>query len=233
LNQRRCAGFLSVVAIVGLTAVAAAHDPIRTRVTWNGDIARIVEARCVSCHDADARGTMSLASYEAARPWARAIKEEVLTRRMPKWQAARGYGSFSNDPSLSPFQIALVVAWADGGAPRGTEAEAKAAPAQTALVAAPRNSSHVRDIRMACGDERAPTGTLLAFRPELEPRHSVGVAITLPDGRREIIGWIRDYDDSAPTTYRLRSPLRIPDGSTITAEATGACALTLTVEESR
>ncbi len=123
--SRRSAQFLSAVAIVGFSAIAAAHDPIKTRVTWNGDIARIVEARCVSCHGAEARGTMSLASYEAARPWARAIKEEVLTRRMPTWQAARGYGDFSNDPSLSPFQIALVVAWADGGAPRGTDTDLK------------------------------------------------------------------------------------------------------------
>ena len=49
----------------------------------------------------DGRGPMSLATYEDARPWARAIKEEVMTRRMPKWHAVRGYGDFSNDPSLS------------------------------------------------------------------------------------------------------------------------------------
>ena len=66
---------------------------------------------------------MSLATYEDARPWARAIKEEVMTRRMPKWQAVRGYGDFSNDPSLSAFDIALVVAWADGGAPKGIESD--------------------------------------------------------------------------------------------------------------
>ena len=58
---------------------------------------------------------MSLAVYEDARPWAKAIKEEVLTRRMPKWHAARGYGDFSNDPSLSPFEIALIASWADAG----------------------------------------------------------------------------------------------------------------------
>ena len=66
---------------------------------------------------------MSLATYEEARPWARAIKEEVLTRRMPIWHAVRGYGDFSNDPSLSAFDIALVSAWVDGGAPKGTAAD--------------------------------------------------------------------------------------------------------------
>ena len=44
------------------------------------------------------------------------MREEVLARRMPKWHAARGYGAFANDPSLSAFDISLIVAWADGGA---------------------------------------------------------------------------------------------------------------------
>ena len=148
--SRRSAQFLSAVAIVGFSAIAAAHDPIKTRVTWNGDIARIFEARCVSCHSAEARGTMALASYEAARPWARAIKEEVLTRRMPKWQAARGYGDFSNDPSLSPFQIALVVAWADGGAPRGTDADLRTTPAPATAVDTMRDPAGAREIKVAC-----------------------------------------------------------------------------------
>jgi hypothetical protein len=113
---------LCIAAGVILTLAAPfAHDPITTRVTWNDDISRIVEARCVTCHAPDGRAPMSLATYEEARPWARAIKEEVLTRRMPKWHAVRGYGDFSNDPSLSAFEIALVAAWVDGGSPRGTD----------------------------------------------------------------------------------------------------------------
>ena len=231
--SRRSAHFLSAAAIVGFSAIAAAHDPIKTRVTWNGDIARIVEARCVSCHGPEARGTMSLASYEAARPWARAIKEEVLTRRMPTWRAARGYGDFSNDPSLSPFQIALVVAWADGGAPRGTDADLRTTPATATAVDTIHEPAGAREIKVACREQRAPMGTLLAIRPDLEPKGSIGVAVNLPDGRREIVGWIRDYDPANPTTYRLRVPLSVPDGSTLTVEAAGACSLTLTVAESR
>ena len=84
-----------------------------------------------------------------ARPWARAIKEEVLTRRMPKWQAARGYGDFSNDPSLSPFEIALMVAWADGGAPRGTDADLKTQPASLRpRPKRPRDPAGAREIKL-------------------------------------------------------------------------------------
>ena len=58
------------LSVFAAAAVLAAHDPITTRVTWIGEISRIVEARCASCHSSSARGTMSLASDEEARPWA-------------------------------------------------------------------------------------------------------------------------------------------------------------------
>jgi hypothetical protein len=60
---------------------------------------------------------MSLTTYENVRPWARAIKEQVLARRMPKWHAARGFGSFTNDPTLTPIEQAMLVSWIDGGLP--------------------------------------------------------------------------------------------------------------------
>ena len=94
--------------------------------------------RCVRCHSPRATGPMSLITYEDARPWARAMREEVLSRRMPKWHAARGYGEFANDPRLSPFDIALVVAWVDGGAIRGPQQAMQTAPAQEALPPIPR-----------------------------------------------------------------------------------------------
>jgi len=214
-------------------AAVWAHDPIRTRVTWTGDIAPIVEARCASCHKPDGRGPMSLQTYEDARPWARAIKEEVMTRRMPKWHAVRGYGDFSNDPSLSPFEIALISAWADGGAPRGTEANAKAAPSAARAARDEPFAQATREVTLPCGEQPAPDGTLLAVRPHLDPGDSVGIAVRLPDGRREIVAWIKDFDHDFSATYRLRVPLALPAGSVIASDARGGCALTLTVEARR
>jgi hypothetical protein len=174
---------------------------------------------------------MSLATYEDARPWARAIKEEVMTRRMPKWQAVRGYGDFSNDPSLSPFDIALVAAWADGGAPQGTEADTSknATPIIKSRSAddAPRPS---REVTFPCGDRPAPEGTLIAVRPVLEKDGTVGIAVTRPDGDREIVIWIRGYDPEFPTTYRLRTPLALSRDAIVSAQpATPGCRVTFTV----
>jgi hypothetical protein len=80
-----------------------------------------------------------------------------------------------------------------------------------------------------CGDRPAPPATLLAVRPELEPGESIGIAVRLPDGRREIVAWIKDFDPDFPTSYRLRVPLALPEGSVVVSDARRGCALTLTV----
>ena len=65
---------------------------------------------------------MSLLTYEDARPWARAIRQKVVDREMPPWDADPAVGAWANDRSLSDEAIAVIAAWADGGAPRGDRA---------------------------------------------------------------------------------------------------------------
>ena len=65
---------------------------------------------------------MSLLTYESARPWAKAIKEEVLNRRMPPWGAVKGFGDFRDDPSLTQDEITRIAEWVEGGAPEGDPA---------------------------------------------------------------------------------------------------------------
>ena len=63
---------------------------------------------------------MSLLSYEDARPWAKAIKTKVTAREMPPWGADMSQTlPMRNDISLSEQQIKTIVAWVDGGAPKG------------------------------------------------------------------------------------------------------------------
>src|SRR5687767_12742914 len=146
--------------ILSFFVSALAHDRITTKITWERDIAPIVQARCVSCHSAGGKAPMALTTYEEARPWAKAIKEEVLARRMPKWANARGWGDFSNDPSLSAFEIALIAAWADGGAPAFAKAStsAKASvdkpadrPAGAPVSSPSIQSRRTRAVQIPCG----------------------------------------------------------------------------------
>jgi hypothetical protein len=62
---------------------------------------------------------MPFETYSQTRPWAQAIKEQVLLRRMPPWFADPHYGRFANDASLSPDEIKTFADWAQSGAPEG------------------------------------------------------------------------------------------------------------------
>ena len=94
------------------------HVPITTKIVFNREIAQIFQKKCFQCHT-DGNVAMALTTYKEARPWAVAIKEEILERKMPPWSAAGGYGHFANDMSLTAREISLILSWADGGAPSG------------------------------------------------------------------------------------------------------------------
>ena len=96
--------------------------------TFAKDVAPILNARCVSCHRPNQIGPMALTSYAEARPWARAIKREVVARQMPPWGADPKYGRFKNDWSLSPAQVDAIAAWVDAGAPMGDAKDLPPAP---------------------------------------------------------------------------------------------------------
>src|SRR5271169_956074 len=94
-------------------------------VTFTKDIAPVLERSCQSCHRPGSIAPMSLLTYEDARPWARSIKQNVSQRQMPPWFIDRNVGihDFKNDISLSEAEIATVVNWVDGGAPKGNPAD--------------------------------------------------------------------------------------------------------------
>jgi hypothetical protein len=94
------------------------HKPITTNILFKNEIAQIFQRKCFQCHSEN-NLAMSLTTYTDARPWARAIREEVLDRKMPPWQAVPGYGHFANDLSLNTREKEIILSWADGGAPSG------------------------------------------------------------------------------------------------------------------
>jgi mono/diheme cytochrome c family protein len=88
----------------------------KATVTLNKDVAPILFKNCVQCHLPGGAAPMSLLSYKEARPWARSIREKVLSRGMPPWRADPHVGQFSNDPRLTQAEIDTITAWVDGGA---------------------------------------------------------------------------------------------------------------------
>jgi hypothetical protein len=94
--------------------------------TYTRDVQPIVVDKCQGCHRPGEIGPMAFMSYEQVRPWAKAIKAVVATRKMPPWFADPHYGNFENDRSLTQKEIDTIVAWADGGAKRGDPKDAPA-----------------------------------------------------------------------------------------------------------
>src|SRR5688572_21401975 len=97
---------------------ASSHRPVTTVLRFNQDIAPILNARCAQCHAPDGMA-VPIQTWDETRPWAVAIKEEILARHMPPWPAVRGYGAFANDGALTPRELEFLITWIDGGVPMG------------------------------------------------------------------------------------------------------------------
>ncbi len=120
VSPRTGVGALALAAAFAAPGFAAASLDSRP-VTFAKDVAPIFQEKCQDCHRKGSMAPMSLVTYEEARPWAKAIRERVLTRQMPPWHLDKTVGiqKFQNDTSLSDDQIATIVRWVDTGAPMG------------------------------------------------------------------------------------------------------------------
>jgi hypothetical protein len=104
----------SLLALASIPALAAAAAP-----TFTKDVAPIFYRHCVGCHHPNDIAPMSLVDFQSTRPWAKAIREAVLTRKMPPWFADPRSEKFSNDARLSAAEISTIQDWVDHGAAEG------------------------------------------------------------------------------------------------------------------
>jgi len=95
--------------------------------TFYRDVLPILENRCQECHRPGEVAPMAFVTYQQTRPWAKAIREAVLLKKMPPWFAEPGYGPFANDRSLTAQEMDTLVQWANAGAPEGSAEDRPAA----------------------------------------------------------------------------------------------------------
>ena len=123
--------FLRPVLVGACAALAAYAASAPSQITFNKDVLPIMQKRCQNCHRPGEVAPMSFLTYQDVRPWAKAIREAVLTRKMPPWFADPHYGKFANDRSLNKDEIDTLVSWVDAGVREG---DAKDAPAPVEWV---------------------------------------------------------------------------------------------------
>lgn len=103
---------LCLLAVAGL-AMAAPN------VTYTKDVAPIIQKNCQGCHRPGEVAPMPFTNFKDTRPWAKAIKEKVVTRVMPPWFADPKHTEFENDARLSEKDMQTIASWVDQGAKEG------------------------------------------------------------------------------------------------------------------
>ena len=118
--------YLVLVLLMTITVLGSEGTPGSSvpsdqtkQVTFNKDVLPILANNCQSCHRPGGIGPMALLTYKDTRPFAKAIKTAVLTKKMPPWFADPHVGDFRNAPKITAADIKTLVAWADSGSKEG------------------------------------------------------------------------------------------------------------------
>jgi hypothetical protein len=130
-----CLGFAAGVSGIFACALAAslsAAEPEQTKTavpTFTKDVAPILYKNCTTCHRPGEIAPMSLLTYEDARPYAKAIRDEVSEGHMPPWHADAPAGTFENERKLTDEEKKTLLAWVAGGAKKGDPKDLPKQPA--------------------------------------------------------------------------------------------------------
>jgi hypothetical protein len=198
-----------------------AHDPITTKLTWSQEISRIIYKRCAACHGEGGQ-PMSLLTYEEARPWAKAIRDEVLNRRMPPWGAVKGFGEFQNEAALTQEEITRIAQWVEGGAPEGDPVYLPVKPHAHAANPLPAGL-RIRQL------PNSHDVSVIGMRPLADVSESK-ITAHLPDGIIEPLIWLREYKHQWNRTFVYLEPLKLPAGTRIVADPPAPFELLVTMK---
>jgi hypothetical protein len=153
-------------------------------------------------------------TYVDAQPRAVAIKEAVLSRRMPPWGAVKGFGNFRTDRGLMQEQIELITRWVDSGARRGNNP--RMLPKEPTFQTLQPFSVPANAIRVTGELELGKALTLDGLLPENVPSgRSIRVVATLPGGSIEPLVWLYEYEDRYKHPFLFRTAISLPAGTVI------------------
>lgn len=119
----RILGVLSLCWFISLPAFAQVESQDRVP-TYSKNVASILNEKCVSCHNPNGIGPMSLRTYDEVKPFSPLIMLKVQARVMPPWHLDKTIGiqKYKNDTSLSDLEIETIVNWFKAGSPEGDRA---------------------------------------------------------------------------------------------------------------
>src|SRR5260370_13817168 len=92
---------LALTAMAALSFPSIAADTSNNPVTFARDVAPILQERCQECHRKGSTAHMSLVTYAATRPWAKAIRQRVIAMQMPPPAVDRPLGARRSNNDIS------------------------------------------------------------------------------------------------------------------------------------
>ncbi|THD71517.1 redoxin domain-containing protein [Phenylobacterium sp.] len=110
-------------AAPGAGAPIAFPERGEVKVSYAKDVAPILEAKCVACHEEGGIGPFAMTNYAMVKGFAPMIREVIRTDRMPPYHADPHIGKFSDDKRLTADETKTLVHWIEAGAPRGDGAD--------------------------------------------------------------------------------------------------------------
>ena len=140
-----------------LAATAATTLSASPTATFYKDALPVLQKNCQGCHRPGEAAPMSFLTFESTRPWAKAIRNAVASKKMPPWHADPAHGKFLNDRRLSETDIQTLVAWADTGAKAGN---AKDAPKPLHFTEGWEIGTPDLVLEMPAAFDVAPSGTI-------------------------------------------------------------------------
>lgn len=203
----------ALILVAALAPALWAHETITTRLSWSKEVSRVVLRRCGGCHGKDTVA-FPLTRYEEVRPWAKAIQEEVLRRRMPPTNAVKGFGELRHDLALSGEEIHLIADWVEGGAPEGDPNLLPAGLKPNPLPGKIAGGRLPFRDRLRLAAPLTLAGVEIAGVAEGQ---SFQLVAELSGGERLPLLWILQYSRKAQQSYEFAEPLRLPAGTQIVA----------------
>jgi hypothetical protein len=153
-------------------------------------------------------------TYKEARPWAAAIKQQVLEHRMPPWNAVKGFGDFRDDGGLAQEDLEIIGEWVNGGEPEGNPLYVPQRPD----FQASQDESHAGEKQIIVVGKKVIRHSVeaLGIAPKLFPSGGgMQVIARRPDGQIEPLIWIERFNPNANRTYYFREPLLLDRGTRI------------------
>src|SRR6056300_1696760 len=103
-----------LLTVISFVTVAAKADEI----DYARDVAPILIEQCQMCHRENGIAPWAMSNYQVVQAFAPAIKEAIVSRRMPPGQINPKYrDTIINHRTLSDDEMKTLVDWVDAGAP--------------------------------------------------------------------------------------------------------------------